>query len=93
MTRFVRFFSASAIVVGASTALWYYSSAVSDVPVVLSEEVYGTYLPRRDAQWASLKRGTRDRPFDVLIVGGGATGAGCCVDAATRSFPSIIAVA
>ena len=40
--------------------------------------------PSRADMWASLRRGTAADPFDVLVVGGGATGAGCAVDAVTR---------
>ncbi|GBF94204.1 glycerol-3-phosphate dehydrogenase mitochondrial-like [Raphidocelis subcapitata] len=43
-------------------------------------------LPTRAQQIARLRTGTRDNPFDVLIIGGGATGAGCALDAATRGF-------
>ena len=41
-------------------------------------------LPSRGAQLATL-RDTEE--FDVLIVGGGATGAGCALEAVTRSKP------
>lgn len=40
--------------------------------------------PSRADMWASLRKGTAADPFDVLIVGGGATGTGCAVDAVTR---------
>ena len=39
-------------------------------------------LPSRQAQLAALQN---TEEFDVLIVGGGATGAGCALDAVTRS--------
>lgn len=39
-------------------------------------------LPTRQAQLAKLKN---TEEFDILIVGGGATGAGCALDAVTRS--------
>lgn len=39
-------------------------------------------LPSRQAQLATLKN---TEEFDVLVVGGGATGAGCALDAVTRS--------
>lgn len=39
-------------------------------------------LPSRQAQLAALKN---TEEFDVLVVGGGATGAGCALDAVTRS--------
>lgn len=43
-------------------------------------------LPSRQAQLAAL---TNAEEFDVLVVGGGATGAGCALDAVTRSKPAI----
>ena len=39
-------------------------------------------LPTRAAQLASL----RSEHFDVLVIGGGATGSGCTLDAATRGL-------
>lgn len=43
-------------------------------------------LPSRAEQLAALQTA---QEFDVLVVGGGATGVGCALDAATRSeFPS-----
>ncbi|KAI8462742.1 MAG: mitochondrial glycerol-3-phosphate dehydrogenase [Monoraphidium minutum] len=43
-------------------------------------------VPARADQIAKLRGSSRDQPFDVLIIGGGATGAGCAVDAATRGL-------
>lgn len=40
--------------------------------------------PPRTQQLESLKKGTKSNPFDILIIGGGATGTGCALDAATR---------
>ena len=40
--------------------------------------------PTREQQLANLYAGTSESPFDVLIIGGGATGAGIAVDATTR---------
>ncbi|EFJ49807.1 hypothetical protein VOLCADRAFT_80593 [Volvox carteri f. nagariensis] len=42
--------------------------------------------PPRPTQLERLRGSTRDRPFDVLIVGGGATGSGCALDAVTRGL-------
>ena len=42
-------------------------------------------IPSRGDQLAKLAHGTERDPFDVLIIGGGATGTGCAVDAITRS--------
>ena len=41
-------------------------------------------VPSRMQQLAKLRESTRERPFDLLIIGAGATGAGCAVDAVTR---------
>lgn len=48
-------------------------------------------MPSRAQQLTHLSQGTEDNPYDVLIIGGGATGTGCAVDAATRclAFPCI----
>ncbi|KAG2443674.1 hypothetical protein HXX76_002022 [Chlamydomonas incerta] len=42
--------------------------------------------PPRPTQLERLRGSSRDRPFDVLIIGGGATGAGCALDAVTRGL-------
>jgi len=41
-------------------------------------------VPSRREQLRRLAEGTPSSPYDVLIVGGGATGTGCAVDAVTR---------
>ncbi len=41
-------------------------------------------VPSRAQQLSRLHDSSPDKPFDVLIIGGGATGAGCALDAATR---------
>ena len=41
-------------------------------------------MPTRAQQWTRLCQGTREDPFDLFIIGGGATGTGCAVDAVTR---------
>jgi len=45
----------------------------------------GSPPPPRERQIEALK-GSKDKPFDVLVVGGGATGAGCALDATTRGL-------
>ena len=45
------------------------------------------HVPSREEQLRSLRQGTADNPFDVFIVGGGATGTGCALDAVTRCIP------
>uniref|UniRef100_A0A668W0K1 Glycerol-3-phosphate dehydrogenase, mitochondrial n=1 Tax=Oreochromis aureus TaxID=47969 RepID=A0A668W0K1_OREAU len=44
-------------------------------------------LPSRQAQLAAL---TNTEEFDVLVVGGGATGAGCALDAVTRNLKTAL---
>jgi glycerol-3-phosphate dehydrogenase len=41
-------------------------------------------VPSRSQQLSRLRQFTRDAPCDVLIIGGGATGAGCALDATSR---------
>lgn len=43
-------------------------------------------LPSRAEQLHRLSQGTAANPYDVLIIGGGATGTGCAVDAVTRGL-------
>ncbi|MEW5300686.1 MAG: hypothetical protein WDW36_003598 [Sanguina aurantia] len=43
-------------------------------------------VPTRAQQLAKLRTSTREHPFDLLIVGGGATGSGVAVDAVTRGL-------
>ena len=41
-------------------------------------------VPSRKEQLQKLTSGSEHNPFDVLIIGGGATGTGCALDAVTR---------
>jgi hypothetical protein len=41
-------------------------------------------VPTRSEQLSRLRQFTKDAPCDVLIIGGGATGAGCALDATSR---------
>jgi len=44
-------------------------------------------IPTRIQQLHNLKSSsTKDDPYDILIIGGGATGSGCALDAVTRQF-------
>lgn len=65
---------------GAAGAVTAFSFADARHP---PREIKG-HVPTREKQWEALKRGTQDDPYDVLIIGGGATGTGCALDAATR---------
>lgn len=41
-------------------------------------------IPSRKQQISSLASSKANQPFDLLVIGGGATGSGIAVDAATR---------
>ncbi|KAK9131750.1 hypothetical protein Scep_011278 [Stephania cephalantha] len=43
-------------------------------------------VPSRDEQVSKICGSRNDRPFDVLVIGGGATGAGAALDAASRGL-------
>lgn len=64
---------------GVATALYPASTEENKMHVDLSER-----LPTRPELVSRLKEAGRDNPFDMLIIGGGATGTGCALDAATR---------
>ncbi|PSC72023.1 glycerol-3-phosphate dehydrogenase mitochondrial-like [Micractinium conductrix] len=51
--------------------------------------LHGT-VPSRDEQLRRLRQGTAASPYDVLIIGGGATGTGCAADAATRGLKTAL---
>lgn len=50
----------------------------------LSRIDYLDKVPSRKEQLRKLTSGSEHNPFDVLIIGGGATGTGCALDAVTR---------
>ena len=60
------------------------------IPEVHSESApltrvdYLDKVPSRAEQLHKLADGSERNPFDVLIIGGGATGTGCALDAVTR---------
>ena len=50
----------------------------------LSRIDYLEKVPSRKEQVQKLAGGSEHNPFDVLVIGGGATGTGCALDAVTR---------
>lgn len=50
----------------------------------------GTHVPSRSEQIRRFSQGTSSSPFDVLIIGGGATGTGCALDAVTRGLSTAL---
>ncbi|GAX74717.1 hypothetical protein CEUSTIGMA_g2165.t1 [Chlamydomonas eustigma] len=47
-------------------------------------------IPTRSQQLSRIRGSTRESPFDLFIIGGGATGAGCALDAATRGLKTVL---
>lgn len=43
-------------------------------------------VPSRESQQSTLMAASKANPFDVLVIGGGATGAGAALDAVTRGL-------
>ncbi len=73
----------TSFVTGALAASWMaQSQAAADSPVPAVELLEA--VPNRKELVKRLFSSTPAKPFDVLIIGGGATGAGCALDAATR---------
>ena len=73
---------------GMAAALNYSTGATVDsaaAPPLLFDP--GASVPSRAAQLAALQQGTKATPYDVLIIGGGATGTGAAVDAVSRCCP------
>ncbi|GCB66575.1 hypothetical protein scyTo_0004992 [Scyliorhinus torazame] len=68
---------------------WSYRTRLSNVQA--SEQLIRNYipnqLPSREAQLSTLKT---TKEFDVLVVGGGATGSGCALDAVTRGLKTAL---
>jgi glycerol-3-phosphate dehydrogenase len=62
-----------------SISLSYDSNKKESVPAFKSGHV-----PSRQEQLDRLSKATPDNPYDILIIGGGATGTGCALDAITR---------
>ena len=97
MPRTSRFWSAAAAGTAASSAYVYWLSAPGPAHAKALEPVsrveYLDKIPSRADQLAKLGHGTERDPFDVLIIGGGATGTGCAVDAITRSAADATLVA
>ncbi|GJP70056.1 hypothetical protein CLOP_g1046 [Closterium sp. NIES-67] len=68
----------------AALAAYIHSTGHADPPKnlpKLSDEV-----PSRKVQMSALAGSSSARPFDILVIGGGATGAGVALDAATRGL-------
>lgn len=76
-------FSAS-FAVGAAATTWIAQAPTFAESLVPAVEQRDEPLPHRKELVKRLFSASASKPFDVLIIGGGATGAGCALDAATR---------
>lgn len=68
----------------AGWSLWRPDTASADAANT-GRELSVDNVPSRTEQYQRLMASKMENPFDVLVIGGGATGAGCTFDAQTRS--------
>ncbi|CAK9872889.1 unnamed protein product [Sphagnum jensenii] len=100
-TRLRRFAYYGAVVVGTAAALGFTSAHNSSSANPFSRDrrssgeisaitermsSTGWRVPNRNTQEAALRGSSEVSPFDVLVIGGGATGCGVALDAATRGL-------
>ncbi|XP_044013330.1 glycerol-3-phosphate dehydrogenase, mitochondrial isoform X2 [Aphidius gifuensis] len=83
----LRLLTAGASAVGAGALSTYFLMSDSTVKAHVAHKPVKRPLPTREDQVKSLK--TQDE-YDVLIIGGGATGSGCALDAATRGLKTAL---
>ncbi|CAD7700818.1 unnamed protein product [Ostreobium quekettii] len=87
MSRTRRLLTAGAALIGTGGAVaWFAYPALLNTFNPVPEVPIDGLVPSRQEQFDKLRAGSRDNPYDVLIIGGGATGAGCAVDAASRGL-------
>ena len=84
MYRIRRVLTAGALLGATGTVFYWYGYPRLFGRFNLPEVAFDGRVPSRAEQFDRLVAGTREDPYDVLIVGGGATGSGCAVDAASR---------
>uniref|UniRef100_A0A4W6DH76 Glycerol-3-phosphate dehydrogenase, mitochondrial n=1 Tax=Lates calcarifer TaxID=8187 RepID=A0A4W6DH76_LATCA len=88
MQEFRVIFRCCVLIVFASVYLCYTQARLAYVTAEAELKVpYADELPSREAQLTALKT---TEEFDVLVVGGGATGAGCALDAVTRNLKTAL---
>lgn len=88
LTRRALIYASSSALVGAGATLYYLNSGPSFLPSTKeSRRPPPPWTPpSRFANLQVLKASSQQEPFDLLIVGGGATGAGAALDAASRGL-------
>ncbi|XP_043467243.1 glycerol-3-phosphate dehydrogenase, mitochondrial isoform X1 [Leptopilina heterotoma] len=83
----LRLLAASASAVGAGVLTNYYFTNDNTVHAEKLSKPVKRPLPSREEQLKALKSGEQ---YDVIIIGGGATGAGCALDACTRGLKTAL---
>ncbi|KIK55114.1 hypothetical protein GYMLUDRAFT_62718 [Collybiopsis luxurians FD-317 M1] len=88
LTRRTLIYASSSLLVGTGATLYYLNSGPSFPPSTKESRRPPPPWspPSRFANLQSLKASSQQEPFDLLIVGGGATGAGAALDAASRGL-------
>lgn len=66
------------------------AKGITTTPASPRETTAALRIPTREAQLVKLKATTTSTPLDVLVVGGGATGAGAALDATTRGLSTAL---
>ena len=73
------------LLLGGATGVAATTTALAhDAPTAQPPSQLAAQVPSRAQQLRRLASGTAAEPFDVLVIGGGATGTGCALDAVTR---------
>lgn len=76
-------------VIGGAHGHGRFGRALSSTPTSLPSR--NTTLPTRDEQISTLVSSSENKTeFDVLVIGGGATGAGAALDATTRGLSTVL---
>ncbi len=62
------------------------NSSIEPIPCVDGTTILPFVFPSRSEQIESLKKGIKEQPFDLLVIGGGCVGTGVAFDAACRGM-------
>lgn len=65
-------------------------ASISDGDGKKGRSILAEKVPTRSQMLSKLRGSDRDSPFDLLVIGGGATGSGSAVDAVTRGLTTVL---